>query len=213
MASVRYCIINSSNGYCTDVILWDDTYTYSPPSGSVIAGDNTGEIGWTYDNGASSGGAWSPPMGSSGSTDLEPVSVFFGGTGADNAATARTNLGVATGLISYVIDGGGSVITTGLKGFLQIPFACTINSWTIMADATGSMVIDIWKDTYANYPPTVADTITASAKPSLSSANKATSSTLTGWTTSIAADDVLAFNVDSASTVQRVTITLKVTRA
>ena len=32
---------------------------------------------------------------------------------------------------------------------------------------SGSIVIDVWKDTYANFPPIVADTITASAKPTL----------------------------------------------
>lgn len=115
--------------------------------------------------------------------------------------------------ITFIIDGGGSAITTGEKGDITIPFACTINEWTLLADQSGSVVVDIWKDTYANYPPTVADTITASAKPTISAATKGQSSTLTGWTTSIAAGDVLAFNVDSASTVTRVTLSLKVTRA
>lgn len=117
-----------------------------------------------------------------------------------------------TGTITFIIDGGGSAITTGEKGDITIPFACTINEWTLLADQSGSIVVDIWKDTYANYPPTVADTITASAKPTISAATKGQSSTLTGWTTSIAAGDILAFNVDSASTVQRVTLSLKVTR-
>jgi hypothetical protein len=82
-----------------------------------------------------------------------------------------------------------------------------------LADQSGSIVVDIWKDTYANYPPTVADTITASAKPTISSATKGQSSTLTGWTTTIAAGDILAFNVDSITTCQRVTLSLKVTRS
>lgn len=46
----------------------------------------------------------------------------------------------------------------------------------------------------------------------ISSATKSQDATLTGWTTSVAAGDVLGFNVDSASTVQRVTIALKVTK-
>lgn len=120
---------------------------------------------------------------------------------------------ITVGTITYVIDGGGAAITTGDKGDLTIPFACTINEWTLLADQSGSIVVDIWKDTYANYPPTVADTITASAKPTISASTKGQSSTLTGWTTSVAAGDILAFNVDSASTVQRVTLSLKVTRA
>ena len=124
---------------------------------------------------------------------------------------ATSMLGLTAG-IQFVIDGGGVVLTTGVKGDLMIPFACTINEWTLLADQSGSVVVDIWKDTYANFPPTVADVITASAKPTISSATKGQSSTLTGWTTSIAAGDTLRFNVNSVTTIQRVTLTLKVTR-
>jgi hypothetical protein len=106
------------------------------------------------------------------------------------------------------------VITTGVKGFLEVPFAGTITAATLLstdaAVTNGSIVIDIWKDTYANYPPTVADTITASAKPTLSSATKARDTTLTGWTTVINAGDILAFKVDSVSTVTKVLISLTV---
>lgn len=114
--------------------------------------------------------------------------------------------------IEFIIDGGGSAITTGIKGDLEIPFACTITQATLLADQTGSVVIDVWKDSYTNFAPTVADTITASAKPTLSSALKYQDSTLTGWTKTISAGDILRFNVDSASTVQRVTLSLKVTK-
>lgn len=114
--------------------------------------------------------------------------------------------------IAFVIDGGGSEITTGIKGDLEIPFDCTITRATLIADQTGSIVIDIWKDTYANFPPTVADTITASAKPTLSAATKSQDSTLTGWTTAITAGDILRFNVDSITTITRVTLSLRVTK-
>ena len=115
--------------------------------------------------------------------------------------------------IEFVIDGGGSAITTGEKGHLEIPFDCTILQASLLADQSGSIVVDIWKDVYANFPPTVADTITASAKPTLSSAQKAQDSTLTGWTTTITAGDVLAFKVDSATTVTRVVLSLKCRRS
>lgn len=114
--------------------------------------------------------------------------------------------------IAFVIDGGGSAITTGIKGDLEIPFACTINSVRLLGDQSGSIVVDIWKDTYANFPPTGADSITASAKPTISSASKSEDTTLTGWTTSISAGDILRFNVDSITTLTRVTLSLKVTK-
>lgn len=114
--------------------------------------------------------------------------------------------------IGIALDGAGSALTTGIKGDVSIPFSCTINSVTLLADQSGSIVFDLWKDTYANYPPTVADTITASAKPTISSDTKATDSTLTGWTTSITAGDTIRFNIDSVSTITRCTLVLKVTK-
>lgn len=115
--------------------------------------------------------------------------------------------------IGYAIDGGGAAIVAGLLGgSLRVPFSCTVDSVTLLADQTGSIVVDIWKDSYAAFPPTVADSICASAKPTLSSAAKSEDATLTGWTTAIAAGDILRFNVDSATTVQNVTIILKVTK-
>ena len=114
--------------------------------------------------------------------------------------------------ISFLIDGSGAVPTTGLKGSIMIPFACTINQAEIVADVSGSAVVDIWKDTYANYPPVVGDSITASAKPTLSTAIKATDSTLTGWTTTIAAGDYLHFNLDSVTTCTWILVTLRVKR-
>jgi len=115
--------------------------------------------------------------------------------------------------ITFVIDGGGIAITTGQKGHIEISFACTIQQVTMLADQSGSIVVDIWKDTYANFLPTDADSITASAVPTITTATKSQDTTLTGWTTAIAAGDILAFNVDSCTTITRCTISLKVAKS
>ncbi len=116
--------------------------------------------------------------------------------------------------INFIIPDEGAAISTGIKGKagFRVPFACTITGWYLTADASGSLVIDIWKDTYANFPPTSGDTITASAKPTLSSAIKAYSTTLTGWTTSIAEGDYLIINVVSCTTCKEASLSLMVTR-
>ena len=114
--------------------------------------------------------------------------------------------------ISFIIDGGGSAITTGIAGDLEIPFACTIVRNTLLAYQSGSIVVDIWKDTYANYPPTDADSITASAPPTITTAIKSQDSTLTGWTKAIATGSTLRFNVDSCTTIEKCTLALKVTK-
>lgn len=130
-------------------------------------------------------------------------SVGGGGGGGGGGSQTRT--------LGITIDGAGLVITTGIKGFLQVPVACTITAVTMLADQAGSIVVDIWKDTYANYPPTVADTITAAAKPTIAAANKSQDNTVVGWTTAIAAGDILGFNVDSAATITRLTLELTIT--
>jgi len=112
--------------------------------------------------------------------------------------------------LAFVIDGGGSAITTGQKGHLEIPFKCEIQRVTMLADQSGSIVVDIWKDTYANFPPTDADSITSATPPTISAATKAQDSTLTNWTKTINEGDILAFNVDSVATITRVVIVLKV---
>lgn len=121
-----------------------------------------------------------------------------------------------TFVVGFSIDGAGSAITTGGKGFIVVPYSGTITKATLLstdASATaGSIVIDIWKDIYDNYPPTDADSITASAPPTLSSANKSQDTTLSGWTPTVTAGDILGIYVDSASTVTRVLLQLEVTR-
>lgn len=116
---------------------------------------------------------------------------------------------VTSRVLRTVIDGGGSVITTGAKKvYMSVPTASTITKVRLLADVSGSIVLDLWKDTFANYPPTVADTIVAAAKPTLSSSIKSEDTTLTGWTTSLNAGDIIEVNVDSVSTVTKVYLDL-----
>ena len=134
--------------------------------------------------------------------------VSVGATGA-----LTTNNNIRLGSFGITIDGGGSAITTGVKGYVEIPYDGTITGWNLFADQTGSIVIDVWKDTYANFPPTVADTIAGSEKPTLSSVQKNQDLSLSTWTTSVSAGDIIAFNVDSASTVTRVTLSINITKS
>lgn len=115
--------------------------------------------------------------------------------------------------LNFIIDGGGATISTGVKGDIVVDFACTITAVTLLANQSGSIVVDLWKDSYANFPPTGADSITASAKPTISGATKAQDTTLTGWTTSVAAGDIIRVNVDSVTSHQRVTLALTVSRS
>jgi hypothetical protein len=178
---------------------------------------SNGVIWESYDDAGSSSVGLHATTHSSGGTDAVDVKNLGGYPGgtttflrADRTFAAPPSAPARIVGIGMIIDGGASVITTGIKGFIEIPFACTIQAVTLLADVSGSIVVDIWKDTYAAYPPTIADTITASAKPTISSALKSQNTTLTGWNTTVNAGDILGFNVDSVTTIKKVTLSLKV---
>jgi hypothetical protein len=140
-----------------------------------------------------------------------PNKLYFTDDAGTDTDLSLTGSDETVRTIVFVIDGGGSAITTGIKGDLQVDFGCTINQVTMLADQSGSVVVDIWKDSYANYPAVDGDSITSSAVPTITTATKSQDATLTGWTTAITAGDHLRFNVDSATTIERLTIALKVT--
>lgn len=135
---------------------------------------------------------------------------------SDGAPALAANMICDT--ISGIIDGGGAAIASGAHIYIVIPFNCTIVTATSLADQSGSVALDWWKCTYSAFDagsthPVVGDKITASAPPSISSATKSQDSTLTGWTTSLAKGDILAFvATGDATNIQRVTGCLTVNK-
>jgi len=124
------------------------------------------------------------------------------------AAVSNTTSGLAA--ITFIIDGGGIAIAAGIKGDLEIPFDCVLLRSTLLADQVGSIVVDVWKDTFAAYPPTVVDSITGGNPPTITAANKSQDTVLTGWTLPIAAGSIIRINVNSAATITRCTLSLVV---
>lgn len=154
-------------------------------------------------SGSSSGGGGAggavPPAGGAPDGD---VLLLSGGLPAWGVNPGKTRT------LNVVIDGNGSVIPTGVAGDVFIDFACTITKVTMLADTSGSIVVDIWKAPYGSFPPTVANTITASDLPTISSALSSQDSTLTGWTKAINAGDDLRFNVNSVASIKRLVVAL-----
>lgn len=107
------------------------------------------------------------------------------------------------------VDGGGAAIVSGKLGTpLTIPYSSTVIAYAISSDITGSAVVDVWKAANYTVPTSSANSITASALPTLTSSNYIYSTTLTGWTTTVSAGDVFVFNANSASSVTKLTIIL-----
>ncbi len=132
--------------------------------------------------------------------------------------TLYSTVNASKGSVTVQFNGSGGVIRTGCySGVLTIPFSGTITGWDIFsvdsstgAALSGSIVVDGWKDTYANFPPTVADTIFSSNKPTLSSASKNQN---TSMNVAVTAGDTIQWNVDSVTTCVLVTVILKITKS
>lgn len=141
-----------------------------------------------------------------------PYIFKYAGSGSWSVVTGPPPSSITSGCFGITIDGGGSAITTGVKGYIQIPYDCTITGWTVLLDQSGSIVVDVWKDTLANYPPTVIDSIAGTEKPTVTLSTYDQDLSLTSWTTAVTSGDVIAFNVDSASVVTRATVQIFATR-
>jgi len=107
-------------------------------------------------------------------------------------------------------DGGLSNLVSGKDQDIVAPYTGTLTGWTMLADTTGSAVVDVATDTYAGFPTFTS--IVASAPPTISGAAKAQSSTLTGWTLAVTAGDVLRFTLSSVSGLRRLLVVLGYSR-
>lgn len=117
----------------------------------------------------------------------------------------------STTTISLTIDGQGSAIVAGSTRSITVPFQCVISSWSVTADASGSLAVHVSSSTFGNYP-TITNMTGAGNGPSLSSQSKR-GAAVSGWTqTTIDAGSVISFVVDSASTIKWATIVLWVIR-
>jgi hypothetical protein len=179
---------------------------------------------------SSSGGGGSVAAKEDGSTVVATATAFDFRHGLDVAASGSTaqvavdeseldysllgNLPAAQIFTAnFVIDGGGVTISAGQKGHLFFDFACTLLEWELLGDQSGSIVVDLWKDVYSSFPPTVADSMcTGGTKPTIAATTKAQGAPTSWASASFANQDVLSVNVDSATAVQRVTLALRLRR-
>lgn len=131
----------------------------------------------------------------------------------DGKFYVKTSGGVETELTqiktpTFVIDGGGSVVTTGEKTttLIQLPYAGTIIGWYLTSKETATVTIDIWA--HDSSDPANGNTIVASAKPSLTAAKFNNSTTLTGWTTASAAGKKYKIEVEANDASTNLKLTL-----
>jgi hypothetical protein len=116
--------------------------------------------------------------------------------------------------IDFMIDGGGLPVSTGFKGFLYVSFDASIVKVTMLAANVGDLVVDIWRVPYGSFPPTIANSITGTGTPTITSSYKNQITSFVDWTsTTLNANDTLAFFVLSATAITNCTISLTVKRS
>lgn len=113
------------------------------------------------------------------------------------------------GSIGMTFDGGGSAVIPA-AGEIVVPYNSVITEWTILADTPTTCLVEVSKCPFANFPSFTA--ITGAAKISLTSSQSQKSSTLTGWTTSLTAGEIVKFSVESNNNATRLVVVLTVQR-
>lgn len=108
-----------------------------------------------------------------------------------------------------------TTIIPGTTSYYRIPFDCTITGWylteTSETPVDSTVVINLWKDSTANYPPTSADAITPGFNPIKLESEKINSDTsLSGWTTTLNSGDYLAIYVTSNDVAKRLELQIEV---
>lgn len=109
------------------------------------------------------------------------------------------------------VDGGTAPIAPGVKGDLPVPFDGEIVGWTLLADQPGDVTVDVWADSFGNFPPTDADSITAAAPMTLAGSDKAEGSADT-WIKALSQGATLRYVVEASSNVRRLSISLHIKR-
>ncbi len=150
-----------------------------------------------------------------------------GGTAFGNAATR--NVGTTAGsvaagddsrfttanqnirTIGVTFDGGGGSLSGTMSRCMPVTFGGTITGATVIGDQAGSATVDVRTVAYSSYAgPGSVSSITASATPALSNAVKYQDTTLSGWTTALAANTTVCFVLSNASAVNWVAASLKI---
>ena len=148
---------------------------------------------------------------------VNDVLYYFGGTpGQWKTAQASTLLptSIKTGSCGVTFDGQGGTISNGKTAYVQIPYNGTLTGWTLVSNASGSCTVTVFKDTYANFPPTTPTDNIYSVQPALSSQqrNQNLTPTYVGSQATVTAGDWIGFTISGVTTVSWVNLTISITK-
>lgn len=130
--------------------------------------------------------------GGGGLTESQIVALIL----ANQNVTLKDTFGIT-------VDGAGVVLTTGTKGYRYIEQDCTITGWDVRSDISGDIVFDVKRNGVS---------LAGTEKPTLTATTSASDLSLSTWTTSLVAGDIIEFVIDSAATISRATLTILITK-
>lgn len=121
-------------------------------------------------------------------------------------------------MIECVFSAGSSTLI-GAFHDIQVPFDAKVLEWAIVGDATGSVVVDVYQCTHAQYDagsthPVSSDKITASDPPTITAAKKGQNASVTTWSDLVEGSWIrfIVTSADSPPTMENVTVSLRVKR-
>lgn len=213
-----------------DILTQEVTGAHIPGNISIVVGDAGSSLGGRIKlqtgKGGASGGKLEIITGESTGGNGGDIEVTFGSGNTNDGRVKFTNYaGQGKRLLNLDNDGymfhisskiltlefgvsSGEVITTGAKGRKACTVSGTIKGWKLITDTDATVTVDVWKAN--NSIPTNANSITASAKPSITAGQYASSTTLTGWTNSVFNNDVFVFEVESNDNAKYILLILEI---
>jgi len=111
--------------------------------------------------------------------------------------------------VTFVVDGSGSVLTTGTKNPVKVVVGGTLAGWTMMVSPSGSVTADVYRAANGAGLPVTSIVGGSGTKPAISSAVENSSTSFTSWTsTAITASDNLAINLSGITSATYCELTL-----
>lgn len=118
-----------------------------------------------------------------------------------------------TRTINFVVDSGSAPMSSGIKGEMTLDVTGEIQSWTVIGDKDGQIQFDIKKVDYANFPNFAS--ICGNERPQLGDIGsqleerKNTNTTISTWSKTLNAGDILQFEVIYSINIQRCVVSMK----
>lgn len=114
--------------------------------------------------------------------------------------------------LTFVFDNGGSPVAPSTISWMPVPFDCTLNGATLTADTLSTTTIDVWVCAKADYPPTIADSITAADFPTLTAAIISDDLDISTWDVDVPAGSIIAAVVGANNNATKLNLSLTATK-